>query len=94
MLYPSLLLPTLLRSTNQTLHLPGNPTLSSIKLTANGAVLTQRPSSLLTHLANRAVGIEVLADGALGGYGRVCGVLGGVGHLGGLEGMDVSWVGG
>jgi hypothetical protein len=43
-----------------------NAILTRIKLTANHSVLTERPTDFLANLADCAVGVELLADGAGG----------------------------
>jgi hypothetical protein len=51
---------------------PGNAVLARIELSSNDAVLAERTANSLANLANGAVRVELLADGAGGGdYGGV-----------------------
>jgi hypothetical protein len=55
------------RPIDRALHVPGNTILARIELSTNYAVLAERATDGLADLANGAVRVELLADGAGGG---------------------------
>lgn len=74
-----LLLPASRRITrpiHRPLHMARDPVLARVELASNHPIFAQRAANLLADLADGAVGIELLADGAGGGDDG--GVLGGI----------------